>query len=591
MLSARWLPLTLFSLCVVASACDKSDDAKKEDKADAEATADAEAKPAPADPAAAPAGAPAAAPARCACGCTRSCTGRAPAAAVASALTLTFRPGANGAIDFSATPPQQAKLMGGMGGGANGWDCANTSSAPPPCGWASKCADLGERWANQLGSSDAADTLSIIDEYQEDCGDDGSLPYQSESGDFVAHGGVMRHQADVMAEDGVRELLVQERSGWRMVARLSEVAVEGMSVQNRHVPRASWEIELDAHPGKELVTLISGTETGGDSTRGFARLLICHVSPKAECRRIELSNAKQVDLRTDGTVSVDGGPAQAFTSLPAAESVLMSSSVTASASAAVPAVAPVAPVAPAAPKAAHRCKLSTGSSVSYDGDCIFRPDGSNGSFSISPARGGVRRRGGRDRERGRAWRRRSSWPDQERQQLALGRGHPLDHAARVLGRRRLPDLRLGPLSRARIAKRRTSMLVRRFRFESRPALPVLLRRPKVELEGPRRARLASQEVGGLGDVVGVEGLGHRGVLGRLHPTVENQQRDVDTAGPEVPRHRLGQATLGGLGGRERSGERLAAAARRSPRRTRSCPRPWPSYRGRPAWRPRRRPAS
>lgn len=221
--------------------------------------------------------------------------------APASVLTINLQPVADDhGFDFNATPSPEDEAIN-----LRSWDCTQTLSVPPPCGWAALCADLGARWARQIGADDVADTLAGAD-YQQDCGDGGDVPYESSSGDFVDHAAVIQHRTDALADDGVAGLLVQRLSGWQELARVREVAIEGMSVRNIHEPRAAWQLELDEHPGKELVMLITGSQSGPDVPEPFARLLVCRVSPEPTCRRLELSQAKTVELRGDGTFAVDG---------------------------------------------------------------------------------------------------------------------------------------------------------------------------------------------------------------------------------------------------------------------------------------------
>ncbi|KIG18763.1 hypothetical protein DB30_07778 [Enhygromyxa salina] len=241
-------------------------------------------------------------------------------AKVALSITLTRKPGdLDAPFELSATAPPLADPLSGL---EKSWSCRSTESVPPPCGWAKLCGELGRRWADQLLATDIGNELARHG-YQEDCGDDGDLPEQSSSGDFVDHAAVIRHQTDALAEDGVAELVVQTQAGWQPVARIREVAVEGMSVARVHQPWKSWQLETDGHPGDELVLLVTGTQTGADDPVLFARAVVCHVSPKPECRRIELSRAKTLELLVDGTFSVDGDAPVAFDALQGADQMLI----------------------------------------------------------------------------------------------------------------------------------------------------------------------------------------------------------------------------------------------------------------------------
>ena len=144
-------------------------------------------------------------------------------------------------------------------------------------------------------------------------------------GFFVDHASLLEHGADVLAEDRVVELVVQTKAGWKRVARVSEVAVEGMSVARRHELRASWQLELDEHPGNELVALITGSHRVGDDAKPFARLMICRVDPTPGCGRIDVSDAKRVEVYagSDLGVVVDGGARRSLASLDRADASLI----------------------------------------------------------------------------------------------------------------------------------------------------------------------------------------------------------------------------------------------------------------------------
>ncbi|HVH97543.1 MAG TPA: hypothetical protein VM869_02490 [Enhygromyxa sp.] len=237
------------------------------------------------------------------------------------ALTIRLKPAPAESLagfEFSALPAPQGEPLAGI----DGWSCTDTSSAPPPCGWAKLCADLGRSWATQIGASEAADALGNA-QYQEDCGDDGDVPHESTSGDFVEHAAVIRHRTDALADDGVAGLLVQTKDGWHEAARVREVAVDGMSVKRMHEPRAAWQLELDAHAGRELVLLTTGVQTGGDEPERFAHLIVCYVSPEPSCRRIDLRGVSTLEVLNFGGLVVDGGEPRKFDSLDPADQPLI----------------------------------------------------------------------------------------------------------------------------------------------------------------------------------------------------------------------------------------------------------------------------
>lgn len=74
---------------------------------------------------------------------------------------------------------------------------------------------------------------------------------------------------------------------------------------------------------------------------------------------------------------------------------------------------------------------------------------------------------------------------------------------------------------------------------------------KVELESPRRFVLPCEEMRGLNDVVRV-GSFNLFACWRCDPTVDDHERDMDALRAEMPSHRLSEASLSGLGGREPS---------------------------------------
>ena len=281
-------------------------------------------------------------------------------------IRLTPAPADSGrAFDVDATPAPMPEALSSL----DGWNCADTLSAPPPCGWASQCADLARRWGKQIGAAEAGEEAASAD-YAEDCGDDGDVPYESKSEDFVDHAAVMRHELGALAEDGVSGIFVQKMSGWHGLARIREVAVEGMSARNEHEPVAAWSLDLDGTPGKELAVLVTGLETSGADIQRKAHLVVCRAVPEVACRRIDLGSAKTVEARSGGSFVVDGGAAKAFNALGRADQRLIGTGASGASAA-------------AGGGGNARCKVTSGSQT-YDGRCTFKPDGSNGSFSVSP---------------------------------------------------------------------------------------------------------------------------------------------------------------------------------------------------------------
>lgn len=234
-------------------------------------------------------------------------------------------------IGFTPTPddPSQPYQIGGEPAaqaepllGLAEWDCRQTQTKPPPCGWAKQCGALGLRWADQLGLSEDRQGLANF-AYQEDCSDAGKAISRSESGDFVAHAAVIRHETQALASDGVASLLVNTGSTWQVAARIREVATEGMSVQRVHGPQAAWQLELDEHPGKELVLLITGRQIVGDAQEAFARVVVCHVSPELECRRLDVSTARRLEIYDDGRFVIDEREGKRFDELAPATAPLI----------------------------------------------------------------------------------------------------------------------------------------------------------------------------------------------------------------------------------------------------------------------------
>lgn len=282
-------------------------------------------------------------------------------------LTIRLQPALDAAkpgLDFTSDPAPSEPVLTGI----EGWQCKDTSSVPAPCGWAKLCGDLGGRWGRQLGADEVAGALETAD-YLEDCGDDGDVPYESPSGDFIEHGAVIRHATDALAQDGVSELVVQTMQGWKTVARIGEIAIEGMSVARAHEPRASWALELDSHPGKELVLLTTGYAKGGEQPERFGHLFVCRVSPQPVCGRATVGAAKTIELRGDGTLVIDGGSPLVLGALDVATQAL------------IPARS--ATSAPTGSGGGARCKVSS-SGTSYDGPCTVTSKGSEGDFSIAP---------------------------------------------------------------------------------------------------------------------------------------------------------------------------------------------------------------
>ncbi|MEM7155238.1 MAG: hypothetical protein AAF799_20485 [Myxococcota bacterium] len=294
--------------------------------------------------------------------------GGTPAGSAAGALLtirLTPAPADSGrAYNVDSTPAPSAKPLAGL----DAYDCDRTSSLPPPCGWASQCADLGRRWGKQIGADEAGEVLGT-DEYMEDCGDDGDIAEESSSEDFVDHAGVIKHRTGALADDGVSGIMIQKMSGWHGVARVREVAIEGMSVKRVHEPVASWAMDLDGKPGHELAVLVTGLEDSGSGMQRSARLVVCRTDPEVGCRRLDLGNARTVEVRSGGMFVVDGGAAKTYESLDRADQRLIGSGGSA---------------APAPTGGGNARCLVTSGSESYDGRCTFKPDGGTGSFSITP---------------------------------------------------------------------------------------------------------------------------------------------------------------------------------------------------------------
>lgn len=218
----------------------------------------------------------------------------------------------NEPYEFEAEPEPQGKALEGLT--IN--DCATTV----PCGWAKLCEELALRWLRQVGLDEAQSEVGARQYTEAKCGDEPPLPT---SGDFVAHAAVIQHSLDIFPSDRVAGLLVRTAKGWKGLARIEEQLIEGMSSQRVQVPRASWQLELDEHPGKELVVLTTGYDLlTADDDPGYAWLIVCRALPEPSCRRVALRKVKQLEIFDDGRVVADDGTPKRFEQLDRADQLL-----------------------------------------------------------------------------------------------------------------------------------------------------------------------------------------------------------------------------------------------------------------------------
>lgn len=235
-----------------------------------------------------------------------------PEAKLALQITLTRTSDAYAPYEFTAEPQPQARPLEGL--------VVNDCAAKVPCGWASLCEELALRWARQLGLHELRSELAAREYSEAECGDE---PPPSDSGDFVAHAAVIQNSLDVLHRDRIAGLLARTSSGWKGLARIEEQVIEGMSSQRVQVPRASWQLELDEHPGKELVVLTTGYDLlARDDDSGFAWVIVCRARPEPSCRRVAMRKAKRLEIYDDGRFVVDAEAARRFDQLDRADQLL-----------------------------------------------------------------------------------------------------------------------------------------------------------------------------------------------------------------------------------------------------------------------------
>lgn len=285
-------------------------------------------------------------------------------AGIKPAITIGLSRDAAGKLAVSAEPAPATELPAGLAR----FDCA--AAEPLPCGAAKLCAELGQAWATQLGQDEAAAELGARD-YAEDCSPETDGDQATPLGDFVAHAGRLGHGAEALADARVEALLVETGAGFDVLAQLSEAEPAGQ----REQLRASWELELDGQPGKELALIVEGAS-------GASRLVLCRAAPAPECRALELGDATKLSLRIGPSVVVDGGDAALpFASLDPAVDAGGEDSVGEG-----DGEGPSGAEGSAAGKQA-RCKV-TSSGETYEGECGFALEpGGQGSFSLTPAEG------------------------------------------------------------------------------------------------------------------------------------------------------------------------------------------------------------
>jgi hypothetical protein len=228
-------------------------------------------------------------------------------------IRLTHTHDAFAPIEFEAEPRPQGRPLEGL--------AIHDCSATVPCGWAKLCEELGFRWLEQIGLPEARAEVASRSYAEAKCGEQ---PPLSTSGDFVANAAVIQHELELLARDRVAGVLVRTPSGWKGLARVREEILEGMSNQAEHLPRASWQLDLDEHPGKELVILTTGYDLmSRDNDSGFAWVIVCRALPEPSCRRVDMRKASRLDIYDDATFAVDGGAAKPFAKLGRADRLLI----------------------------------------------------------------------------------------------------------------------------------------------------------------------------------------------------------------------------------------------------------------------------
>ncbi|MEZ4454117.1 MAG: hypothetical protein R3B09_31975, partial [Nannocystaceae bacterium] len=171
-------------------------------------------------------------------------------------------------------------------------ECWLADQRPVPCGFEVQCRDMAERWLAQLGFTRDPDFVEVVStvkarRYPEQACD--GAPVRDDD-DFTARARLVQQSLGVLALDLVGGLFVETSPGrWRGLARTHETIMSGMATQIVVRPAARWELDVDQRPGRELILLILGEDSGhARDPRIDAFVVVCGARPTPWCGRLAL---------------------------------------------------------------------------------------------------------------------------------------------------------------------------------------------------------------------------------------------------------------------------------------------------------------